>query len=88
MGPPESVQTIFITYHQHRQEIFANLELLYIPEEVQSDKNIYFFEPFWRSAQIVMNLAGEVKWVLLRVCKQYLSHCIIRKEWSDTELKL
>ena len=27
-GPPESVQTIIITYYQHREEIFANLESL------------------------------------------------------------
>ena len=28
IGPPESVKTIVITYHQHREEIFANLESL------------------------------------------------------------
>ena len=28
MGPPESVQTIIITFYQHGEEIFANLESL------------------------------------------------------------
>ena len=28
VGPPESVQTIIITFYQHGEEIFANLESL------------------------------------------------------------
>ena len=36
-GPPESVQTIIITYYQHREEIFANLESLQASQAVPGE---------------------------------------------------
>ena len=37
MGPLESVQTIIITYYQHREEIFANLESLQASQAVPGE---------------------------------------------------
>ena len=37
VGPPESVQTIFMTYYQHREEIFANLESLQASQAVPGE---------------------------------------------------
>ena len=37
MGPPESVHTIIITYYQHREEIFANLESLQASQAIPGE---------------------------------------------------
>ena len=37
MGPPESVQTIIITYYHHREEIFANLESLQASQAIPGE---------------------------------------------------
>ena len=37
VGPLESVQTIIITYYQHREEIFANLESLQASQAVPGE---------------------------------------------------
>ena len=36
-GPPESVQTIIITFYQHGEEIFANLESLQASQAVPGE---------------------------------------------------
>ena len=37
MGPLESVQTIVITYYQHREDIFAHLESLQASQAVPGE---------------------------------------------------
>ena len=37
VGPPESVQTIIITFYQHGEEIFANLESLQASQAVPGE---------------------------------------------------
>ena len=40
-GPPESVQTIIITFYQHGEEIFANLESLQASQAAVPGEGIF-----------------------------------------------
>ena len=55
MGPPESVQTIIITFYQHGEEIFANLESLQASQAESSGSPTK-----WRSRLARQEIPGEI----------------------------